>query len=747
MQPIKITMFATICAVLFAVGCGDDDNVVGPTWEENQQFVVETTRRMAMSAEETIPYVDMDGMEISTDPLNETWTDPVYWTYTVTHAGYEPDEGDELRPYFELGGRQSALTVLRAHLDPNHNWGHPMLEADPRVYLVVREDRNRVAAVVTFHTVGDTRVREAFDLSDTDSATNLLSQSDLAAAPTYLPPFPMRDEDATVVMENGNEMHTYSEGDGVTDVIFTDEMDGNLVHQRWETGNPFPTETVTPNLEAALLSEGEVDLLSQGVPRADLPDPGSEDWDFLDALRDTVDLKAALAITSDDIGSTDAKAVDGYLPWAGSWWPQSKGDLVFGYDYRATFSDEIKGDIDPICTDIDNLSDEMRDLRKNSGSSSDEYKTKVDEYKAKQKDLVNKLVEFYGGMLSGLDGGQITVESGQIKKGEEWSYSLDELSPFDKWALYEYLGGNTNPNPFYLPAWELLNHYSPAGGSWWGHCNGWAATAILSNEPRASMTQEVASHSFTFTTADLKGLLTESYYSQQSHFYGERYNGDEQDIADLHPDAFHRIIDFYIADRGVPLVFDTSAGDAVWNYPAYSYEMLIEETTSDTALVLVNLNTADRDTLMDLPEIGESKADKIIDYRLANGPLQTVEEITEIDGIGDGTLDAIRPLVTVDPLERTFDVLVDLVFTTDAVDEDWVDFDSPEGFTNNYSYKLIADENGLVTRGTWDDENTHPDFAWVPYSNPRYPSNNGSENPYLNFGNLADMIGPDAIRQ
>ncbi len=743
-------MAGILTASLLAVGCGDDDlgDPLRPTWEANQEFVVESTRRLAQSSEETIPSLDMDGNTLTSDPVTETWTDPVYWTYTVTHTGYEPAAGDELRPYYELNGRPSNLTVIRAHLDSNHNWGHPSLDSDPKVYLVIREDRDRLAAVVSFHTVGETRVREALDLSDTDSATNLLSQSDLVAAPTYMPPFPMRIEDATTIMENGHAMTTTADGDAV-EVIFFDELDGNLVHQRWEQGLPFAVETITPNLEARLLSDSEVDLLDQGVPRSSQADPGSEDWDFLDALRETVDLKSVLAISVDDLDNTiEADTVEGYEPWAGSWWPQSKGELVFGYNNRATYSDEIKDTVDPICKTIDGLSDELRELRKSEGSSSQAYKDKVEEYQTKQRELVDELVDFYGGMLSGLDGGQITVADGNISKGEEWSYAIDELSPMDKFALFEYLDGATNPNPFYMPAWELLNHYSPVGGSWWGHCNGWAATAILSNEPRESLTDEAGGHTFTFTTADLKGLLTEAYYSQHSHFYGERYNGEEQDKADLYPDAFHRIISFYILDRGVPLVFDTSAGDAVWNYPAYAYDMLIEETTPAGALDLVNLNTADRDALMDLPEIGESKADKIIAWRLDNGPFQTVDEITDIDGIGDGTLDAVRDLVTVDPLERTFEVAVDLVFTTDAVDEDWVDFgDTPEGFTNSYGYKLIADENGLVTSGTWDDEDKHPDFAWVPYSNPKYPSNNGSENPYLHFGHLAEMIGDDAIRQ
>ncbi len=749
MRNFTTALLALAVTALGSVGCSNESTVVRPVWEENAEFVVETSRRVANTAEEVVETIDLDGMAIASDPLGETWTDPVYWTYTVIQAGYTPDSDNELRRYYELNGRPSTLTVLRAHLSVNHNWGHPMLDSDPKVYIVIREDRDRVAAVVTFRTVGGTRVREAFDLPSTDRASNLLSQSDMAPAPTYLPPFPMRNEDATTVMENGHEMHTWSEGDATVDVVFTDEMDGNLVHQRWEHGLPFAVETLTPNLEARLLDADEIAVLDMGmVPFTDAPDPGSEDWDFIAALREAVDLQASLTITDEDLGDTSAGTVEGYEPWAGSWWQQSEGALIYGYDNRNTFSDEIKGDIDPIRLDMDTLSEDLRTLREESGTDSEDYEAKVEEYKAKQQELVDKLVEFYGDIMTGLDGGQIVVEEGQITKGEEWSYELAELSPFDKWALYEYLSGNTYPNPFYLPAWEVLNHYSPGGGSWWGHCNGWAAAAILTNEPREEITLEAGGHDFVFTTADLKGLVTEAHYSQHSHFYGARYNDEDDDISDLHPDAFHKIISFYVRDRGVPLVFDTSADGPVWNYPAYSYDMSIKEATASTD-DLLNVNVADEEKLMELPGMTEELAQAIVNYRLMTGPFQVIEDLKRVDGMTDAIYDGLVDLVTVDAEQaaRTFEVSVALKFTTDGVDETHLDGDEPQGFTNNYTYTLSTDDTGLVTGGTWEDEKKHPDFAWVPYNNPESPANNGSENPYLNYGHLTDAVGDTLIRQ
>lgn len=68
-----------------------------------------------------------------------------------------------------------------------------------------------------------------------------------------------------------------------------------------------------------------------------------------------------------------------------------------------------------------------------------------------------------------------------------------------------------------------------------------------------------------------------------------------------------------------------------------------EETKPDA--VRVNVNTADLDTLCSLPGIGPVLAQRIIDYRTANGPFSSVEELTMVQGIGSKKLDAIRNLV------------------------------------------------------------------------------------------------------
>ena len=60
----------------------------------------------------------------------------------------------------------------------------------------------------------------------------------------------------------------------------------------------------------------------------------------------------------------------------------------------------------------------------------------------------------------------------------------------------------------------------------------------------------------------------------------------------------------------------------------------------------VNINTADVWLLMALPQIGEVRAQAIVDYRNDNGPFQSIEELLNVTGIGTATYDEIKELVT-----------------------------------------------------------------------------------------------------
>lgn len=67
--------------------------------------------------------------------------------------------------------------------------------------------------------------------------------------------------------------------------------------------------------------------------------------------------------------------------------------------------------------------------------------------------------------------------------------------------------------------------------------------------------------------------------------------------------------------------------------------------TSDGGLV--NINTADTTMLQTLSGIGEKRAADIINYRETNGLFETVDDLDQVSGIGEKTMEKLRPLITV----------------------------------------------------------------------------------------------------
>jgi competence protein ComEA len=60
----------------------------------------------------------------------------------------------------------------------------------------------------------------------------------------------------------------------------------------------------------------------------------------------------------------------------------------------------------------------------------------------------------------------------------------------------------------------------------------------------------------------------------------------------------------------------------------------------------IDLNTAAREELLELPGIGDTLAERIVAYRKSHGAFRNVEELRKVKGIGKKRMDRVRPLVT-----------------------------------------------------------------------------------------------------
>ena len=73
----------------------------------------------------------------------------------------------------------------------------------------------------------------------------------------------------------------------------------------------------------------------------------------------------------------------------------------------------------------------------------------------------------------------------------------------------------------------------------------------------------------------------------------------------------------------------------------------VPTSSASPAAALVDVNTATPEELETLPGIGEVLAGAIVAYRDEHGPFTSVDQLLDVSGIGEVTLEEIRELVTI----------------------------------------------------------------------------------------------------
>jgi len=171
-------------------------------------------------------------------------------------------------------------------------------------------------------------------------------------------------------------------------------------------------------------------------------------------------------------------------------------------------------------------------------------------------------------------------------KGKYWPFDGGMYSgSHSPLAMYDSIAGNFYDN--WTPKsveWEKEHHGE--GPSWACHCNGWAASAVLYEEPVDTLWDEYNEKVITAHT--LKGLLTEASFCVNWAFYGHRYRGPESDSKDIYADKFHKVLLYYINKQQKAVAIDTEPGLSVENALISGYKFDITKVEGEDKKFLVN---------------------------------------------------------------------------------------------------------------------------------------------------------------
>lgn len=126
---------------------------------------------------------------------------------------------------------------------------------------------------------------------------------------------------------------------------------------------------------------------------------------------------------------------------------------------------------------------------------------------------------------------------------------------------------------------------------------------------------------------------------------GDRLDDLIKQAGGLSPDADSKSLNLAMKLEDQMKIYISSVNEALDDKDISSYQ-LVSKPDSVSKEGIININTASKDELMTLPNVGEKRAQAIIDYR-ENKKFESIEEIKSVTGIGEKYYQSMKDLITV----------------------------------------------------------------------------------------------------
>jgi comEA protein len=78
------------------------------------------------------------------------------------------------------------------------------------------------------------------------------------------------------------------------------------------------------------------------------------------------------------------------------------------------------------------------------------------------------------------------------------------------------------------------------------------------------------------------------------------------------------------------------------------YVVAAENPVASTVIETIHLNQATAEELQTLPGVGPALSERIVQFRTEHGPFTSVDQLTEVNGVGQAKLAKLRNQLTVD---------------------------------------------------------------------------------------------------